>query len=105
MKNRKAIQFSGIANISSFSSLLKELEVNVVEVVEFVDHHPFTKQELLHLKDLAMKHQAILITTEKDMFRSHNLMNEVFSSIESYALTIQLQVQDIPLMERCLELV
>jgi tetraacyldisaccharide 4''-kinase len=68
-KNKKITAFSGIGNPANFFDLLKENNINVINEIEFPDHHNFSENELKNLITAAEKGNSILLTTEKDYFR------------------------------------
>ena len=68
-KNKKITAFSGIGNPANFFDLLKENNINVINEIEFPDHHNFSENELKNLITTAEKGNSILLTTEKDYFR------------------------------------
>tara|TARA_Y100000590_G_scaffold423233_1_gene528799 strand:- start:60 stop:902 length:843 start_codon:yes stop_codon:yes gene_type:complete len=77
-KNRKAMAFAGIGNPINFFNLLKENGINVVNEIEFPDHHIFSKKELENLVAQAERNKTILLTTEKDYLRiDRNYKNNI----------------------------
>ena len=68
-KNKKVISFAGIGNPINFFNLLNEHKVNVLEKISFPDHYKYSEKDLENLIEKSKKHDAILITTEKDYFR------------------------------------
>ena len=68
-KNKKILCFAGIGNPKNFFDLLKNNKVNVVEEVNFPDHHNFSEVELNNLIKKAASINAVLLTTEKDYLR------------------------------------
>ncbi|MEM6410022.1 MAG: tetraacyldisaccharide 4'-kinase [Pseudomonadota bacterium] len=63
------IAFAGIASPNRFFDALESDGAHLVDTVGFDDHHPYSQQDLSFLHRLAAKHEAKLITTEKDIFR------------------------------------
>ena len=68
-KNKKIIAFAGIGNPINFFNLLLINKVNLIEKINFPDHHNYSLKELDMLKNKAEKNNAILLTTEKDYLR------------------------------------
>ena len=68
-KNKKIIAFAGIGNPINFFNLLLINKVNLIEKINFPDHHNYSLKELDKLKNKAEKNNAILLTTEKDYLR------------------------------------
>lgn len=63
------VAFAGIGHPQGFFDMLAEAGVNLVAKIAFADHHPFSFGEIATLKAQAVKHQAQLVTTEKDLMR------------------------------------
>jgi len=68
-KNEKVIAFAGIGNPKNFFHLLNNYKLNIVETIEFPDHHKYSKKELENLINKIKENNTILLTTEKDYFR------------------------------------
>lgn len=69
LQGRRVVAFAGLARPVGFLSTLTAAGANVVESHLFADHHPFTGNELARLERSAAKHDAWLLTTEKDQER------------------------------------
>ena len=65
----KLIAFAGIGRPEKFFDGLTAAGADVCDAADFPDHHPYTASDLGHLEALAQKHDAALITTEKDWVR------------------------------------
>jgi len=65
----KYVAFAGIGRPEKFFTTLREAKYEVVETVSFPDHHVYTDADRERLESLAARHQARLITTEKDRVR------------------------------------
>jgi len=70
--NRKVLAFAGIGNPTNFFDLLKNNNIEIVEVLNFPDHYNFKKIDILNLNKKAKELNACLVTTEKDYFRLNN---------------------------------
>ncbi|MBL8566343.1 MAG: tetraacyldisaccharide 4'-kinase [Hyphomicrobiaceae bacterium] len=66
---RSYVAFAGIANPARFFALVERLGGSVVAHRTFKDHHTFGETDAEELLDLADRHGAELITTEKDHIR------------------------------------
>jgi len=66
---RRAVGFCGIGNPSRFRIDLEAQGVQLVEFRPFRDHRRYDPAELAELEDLARRHDAALVTTEKDRVR------------------------------------
>ncbi len=63
------IAFCGIAFPEKFRKSLDSCHAKVINFHSFPDHHPYNFQEIGRLVDEALRKNARLITTEKDMVR------------------------------------
>lgn len=68
-RGRRVIAFAGIGRPEKFFRSLQSQGAEVVEMVAFPDHHPYSSGELASLKTKARDQNAQLITTEKDYVR------------------------------------
>ena len=69
VKGKPIVAFAGIANPEKFFRTLREAGCEVKSTHAFADHHPFTRNDLKHLREKAESHNARLVTTEKDAAR------------------------------------
>jgi tetraacyldisaccharide 4'-kinase len=63
------LAFCGIGRPAKFEQTLKECGANLVDLVPFDDHHPYSAGDLARLEQRAADEGAQLITTEKDYAR------------------------------------
>ena len=63
------LAFAGIARPQKFFDSLQLWGAEVKATMSFPDHHPFSNAELVRLRDAARRHNALLLTTEKDHMR------------------------------------
>ena len=68
-QNKRVTAFAGIGNPENFFDLLKDNKLDIVETVEFPDHHKYSEKELENLLSKVKENNTILLTTEKDYFR------------------------------------
>ncbi len=68
-KNNKIIAFAGIGNPENFFDLLRDNKLNIVETINFPDHHKYSEKELENLLNKIKENNTSLVTTEKDYFR------------------------------------
>tara|TARA_B100000686_G_scaffold226876_1_gene234175 strand:- start:424 stop:1353 length:930 start_codon:yes stop_codon:yes gene_type:complete len=68
-KNSNVTAFAGIGNPVNFFNLLKKNNINIVNQVEFPDHHNYSAKELENLVSKSKERNSILLTTEKDYLR------------------------------------
>lgn len=67
--SRPVIAFAGIGHPAKFYRSLRECGFNLLQTVDFPDHHFYSREELLKLKAAAQKQQAALYTTAKDFVK------------------------------------
>jgi tetraacyldisaccharide 4'-kinase len=65
----RALAFAGIGRPGKFFETLATLGVDLVETIDFPDHHPYRESEITALLDRANAAGAVAITTEKDRVR------------------------------------
>jgi len=65
-EGKKFLAFSGIADNQSFFNLLKNNNVNIVDMKSFSDHYNFTESDIEHLFKISNENKIDLITTEKN---------------------------------------
>jgi tetraacyldisaccharide-1-P 4'-kinase len=62
--------------------VLQRFQLKTVRNFEFLDHHEYTKEELLKIKEVAKSAGAEeIITTEKDFYRSRELISETLNPL------------------------
>jgi len=69
IKGKPIVAFAGIADPEKFFRALSEAGYDVKSTHGFADHHPFTRNDLEHLREKADNLNARLVTTEKDAAR------------------------------------
>lgn len=95
LKAAKVVAYAGIANPERFFALLETLGAVVAERVAFGDHQSMSNEEAEQLLALAGKHDAQLVTTEKDFVRLGGLDRaRTELRAKSKALPIALQMPD-----------
>ncbi|GLQ07717.1 tetraacyldisaccharide 4'-kinase [Sneathiella chinensis] len=65
----KVVAFAGIGRPAKFFESLMDAGAELVEAVEFPDHHAFTQEDIMKLVEKAALHDAALVTTRKDYVR------------------------------------
>ena len=73
LRGLKVIAFAAIANPERFFKLLESLGANIVERIAFNDHQSMSEADAQTLLAPAAKHNAQLVTTEKDFVRLSGL--------------------------------
>jgi len=91
LTGRKALVFSGIARPQAFESDLRVLGIEIVSVLRFRDHQPFSAARIERIRSAARASGAdLLLTTEKDRVR----LGSVRFPVPLYALRICLVPQN-----------
>ena len=67
--DRRLLAFAGIARPGKFRQTLEQAGAEVAELIEFPDHHRFTRAEILRVKARAASLGAEPVTTPKDATR------------------------------------
>ena len=67
--DRAYVAFAGIGRPEKFFDTLEAEGCKPVDAIPFPDHHPYSDGDMRYLNQLAKKHGAQLITTEKDFVR------------------------------------
>lgn len=68
-KKSSYIGFAGLARPKKFLNTLISEGFDVIDFIEFPDHHPYTEADIEKLCGKAKKLNATLITTEKDLIK------------------------------------
>jgi tetraacyldisaccharide 4'-kinase len=63
------LAFAGIARPEKFFDSLQRWGAEIKATMSFPDHHPYTAADINKLRDAARRHNALLLTTEKDHIR------------------------------------
>jgi tetraacyldisaccharide 4'-kinase len=66
------LAFCGLAVNEKFFSALKALGINVIQKIEFGDHHKYSRDDIRKILSIAKEKSLIPITTEKDFIKIKN---------------------------------
>lgn len=94
-KNHKKLQkgpviaFCGLAYPEKFFGFLKKLDFEVVEAIEYSDHHDYKNEELQVLLQKSEEKDAILLTTKKDWVKFKSEFRKKINFLE-----IELVIED-----------
>jgi len=88
LRGKRVFAFSGIANPDSFSSLLRNCGMEIIEEAIFPDHHRYTEKDLSSIKERSRGTDRV-VTTEKDMLK---LKNFDLANLSLRALCIELKI-------------
>jgi tetraacyldisaccharide 4'-kinase len=100
---RRAVAFCGIGHPERFRADLEAQGVEIAAFRPFRDHQPLGRRRLRRLQQLATEHEAVLVTTVKDLAR---IGPAVSATYDLTALHIETHVIDgEPLIDAILKLV
>ena len=67
LNGKRIFAFAGIARPESFKNTIESLRGELVDFIDFPDHHAYTQRDLTKIKKTALRSLApIILTTEKD---------------------------------------
>jgi len=70
LAGRRVAAFAGIGNPLGFQHTIKSLDVDLMQLVEFRDHHPYVRRDLARVDRIARRGGAeMVLTTSKDAIR------------------------------------
>jgi len=76
IQDRKVVALSAIASPDSFYKMLEQYGATIVEKFKYPDHHFFTQEEIDQIKISAIKNDALIISSEKDMVKIKRITQE-----------------------------
>ena len=82
-KDQSYLVFSGIGNHKTFVEMLKNNKLKIVSDLEYPDHYQYLKKDFDEIIINAKKHNAHIITTEKDYLRLENFSRNEILYIKS----------------------
>ncbi len=86
--------FCGLGNPQSFRRTLEGLGLNLVEWVEFEDHHRYRPQEVQRLTQSALAQGAMaLVTSEKDAVNLCESCDDLFAPLPLFWLKVRLKIE------------
>ncbi|MBU9889658.1 MAG: tetraacyldisaccharide 4'-kinase [Candidatus Omnitrophica bacterium] len=82
MSKKRVTTFAAVGTPRSFQLVLQRAGMKTVRNFEFLDHHEYTEKELEQIKQVSLSANAEeMITTEKDFFRSRDLISRVLNPL------------------------
>lgn len=92
LNTQRLLAVSGLGNPESFHRLLKKCALHLAQTLDFPDHHWYTKQDAVTIRQVLIEQNIdAVITTEKDETKlsqySHTL------GVPCYVMTIRLHIQ------------
>lgn len=97
VKGRRLVAYAGIANPKRFFDLLVSLGGEIAETVALPDHHAFRDKDARHILELAERHSAVPVTTEKDWVRlkgQHGPIAELLARSRPLGISLALADDD-----------
>ncbi|MFV0627474.1 MAG: tetraacyldisaccharide 4'-kinase [Alphaproteobacteria bacterium] len=82
IEDEKIVAFAGIGRPEKFYNSLQELGANVIQTIDFPDHHFYTEKELNEIIESATKHKAQIFTTSKDFVKIPYSFQKHFNVLE-----------------------
>ncbi len=76
LAGKKVIALTGIASPDSFYHLIEEHGANIVHKIVYSDHHFFTHDDVNEILIQCVKHDAIIVTSEKDMVKLRKITKD-----------------------------
>ncbi|MBV8135930.1 MAG: tetraacyldisaccharide 4'-kinase [Deltaproteobacteria bacterium] len=90
LAGRRVIAVSGLANPATFYSMVREIDADLVGVLEYPDHHAYTWADWQTIATAARAADAV-ITTEKDLIK---LERFPFARDSLYALRLEVSLPE-----------
>jgi tetraacyldisaccharide 4'-kinase len=90
LAGRRVIAVSGLANPATFHSMVREIDADLVGVLEYPDHHAYSWADWQNITTAARAADAV-ITTEKDLIK---LERFPFARDSLYALRLEVSIPE-----------
>ena len=94
LENKRVLAMSGIGNPASFSRSLKRLNADIVDTLNYPDHHNYCQDDVM---DIAVKAQLnevdLVVTTDKDAVKFNKEMLTSFNKIEISLCSLGIEIQ------------
>ena len=92
LHKRRVIAFSGLAQNSSFRITVENLNCNLINFLDFPDHHNYTEADLKTIiKKAADTEAEFILTTEKDYVR---ILSRTSWPVELVVVGIEISFKD-----------
>jgi len=85
---KTVVAFCGIGRPEKFFATVKALGATVAEEIPYPDHHVFTDEQVMLMLEIAARHGAVAVTTEKDHAR---LSPEAKLMVETVPIRIEFE--------------
>lgn len=90
LTGRRVLAVSGLADPAAFHAMLRELEADLVGVLDFPDHHSYTSADWQEIASAA-REVDLIVTTEKDLVK---LERFPFARDSLYALRLEVTMPE-----------
>jgi tetraacyldisaccharide 4'-kinase len=90
LAGRKIVAVAGIGNPEPFYRIIHDWEGEIVDVLEFADHHRYSSQDWQQI-NRAARNADLIITTEKDLLK---LIRFPFGREKLLALRVRMAVEN-----------
>ena len=82
MRHKKVATFAAVGTPRSFQLVLQHASIKTARNFEFLDHHEYKESELKEIKEISRSADVDeIITTEKDFYRSRDLITQVLNPL------------------------
>lgn len=90
LTGRRVLAVSGLADPAAFHAMLRELEADLIGVLDFPDHHSYTAADWQEIASAA-RNVDLIVTTEKDLVK---LERFPFARDSLYALRLEVTMPE-----------
>lgn len=102
LKDKPLIAFAGIGNPDKFFRTVEALGGKIVVRKPYSDHHTYSREDALELLDLAIRNDACLVTTQKDLVRIEGVGELQKLKNSARALPVSMKFRDMGKMTQML---
>lgn len=95
LKQEEIVAFCGLGRPQKFFDSLKTEELNVVGEMPFPDHHQYSEADLKQVFAEATKHNAVVVTTQKDYVKIPDQLKMLVQLVKS-----ELVIEDLAKLKR-----
>ena len=81
-KKHKLVAFCGIGRPEKFFSMLRRLDLEIIEEYSYPDHHFYSNKELNKILGVAKDNNALVVTTEKDFVKLPSTFTKKIYSVD-----------------------
>ncbi len=100
LKDKPVIAFAGIGDPKKFFATVESCGAIIEATREYADHYAYTDDDLADLRETALRYDAVLLTTEKDLLRIHP---DNRGGIEALKVSAQFDAHSTPLIDQFIE--